>query len=348
MQMKSEYKTDFPIFSACSFKSYLIISGGGGGQKFGLCNNISVLSFIDFSTAQKTNTEDDLFEYIYSNEVEDFVLALSENKIVLFKMDGKGNLERKSEVTIEIEKGDEIVSSYCNKKVLIGKKNKLEVYNIEKESITKEFEIEIEKPIKKIIGVEQSNNFFIVFRDKIMAFSIVNKKFVNELDLDCKGKSVYLSEQTDKGKLYAVSSNYDGTWLTVFERINESFSRYKQVGSDKINKERTTAVNVFGDHLVTANIEGFLEIFSLKEQTPRSVYKRKKHILPVKNLIVKNLPSTSKESGLLVMSFGADSMVKATMVNQQQLAGKNSQIQAYLIIAILVLILSYILRNQIG
>ena len=97
---------------------------------------------------------------------------------------------------------------------------------------------------------------------------------------------------------------------------------------------------------MTANIDGFLEIFSLKDDVPRAVYKKKKHILPVKNLIVKNLPSTDKEIGLLVLSFGADSMVKATTISQQQLKGGNNQIQTYLIIAILMLVLSYILKNQ--
>lgn len=85
MDIKLQNKSDSPIFTAVKFKSLVFASGGGGGQKFGLPNQIETFNLNNLKVTGMQNTEE-IFEKLYVNESEDYLLAASETSLVLFEI----------------------------------------------------------------------------------------------------------------------------------------------------------------------------------------------------------------------------------------------------------------------
>lgn len=338
-----ERKTDFPIFSATNYKNKIFVAGGGGGQKFGIRNYIIAIETATMMETYRLDTGDDLVEKIFANEVEDYLIAISEQKAKVYAINEKGELIERSAIDIPYNEKFQTLTAYYDSTLAMAIEKKLIIYTIKDLRWNKVFEISIDSPIIHLANIEDPNHFFVGVDKKIMVFSVKNSRFIGELPLESKGKGLFISQHKSSNSLFFILSSHTGSDVHIYQKLTENFSKNKFISKMPINRSRITVATMTGDILIIGDINGAIEAIRYVDARMAKIYSKNIHELPPNNIIIKNTPSTVDNDSLMVLSFGADYKIKITELERSLLNKGEKKQRDFILYLLLVLFISILL-----
>ena len=96
----SETKLSMPVFGAKRLGTYFVLSGGGGGKKFGLPNTLQTMQMANLETVGELDTEDQIFSGVLPIPGTRAFFSWSEKNVGVFEVGPKGKLSVRKEVTL--------------------------------------------------------------------------------------------------------------------------------------------------------------------------------------------------------------------------------------------------------
>ena len=342
MLHRLERKTDFPIFSAATYKNKIFVSGGGGGQKFGVPNYITAIDAATMMESFRMDTGDDLIEKIYANEVDDYLIAISEQNITIYGITEKGTLVARSNINLHYKEEFQTLSSYCDNTLAIAINKELMIYSVKDLRLNKIFEISIDSKINHLVNIGDPHNFFVSVENKIMVFSVKNTRFISEIPIETKGKGLFILEHKKSNSLLFVISSHTETKIRIYEKLSETFSKCKFIAQSNVSRSRVTIATILSDIVVLGDINGNIDVFKLFNTKVAKLLTKKVHELPPNNIILKRMPSTAEDDSLLALTFGADYKISVNRLSGSLLARTEKSRMDYLLYLLIVLVIAMI------
>ncbi len=110
----------------------MIISGGGGGQKYGIPNKLEILSALSFKPIKTIIFKDDLVEDLISNEEFGYLLANSEKSLFFYQFELNGDLTLKETLSFNSDIDEQELKVYSIDKFVFVYFNNIElkIFNI--------------------------------------------------------------------------------------------------------------------------------------------------------------------------------------------------------------------------
>lgn len=309
-----ERKTNFPIFAAAAYKNKIFVAGGGGGQTYGVCNYITAIDAVTLSETFKMDTGGDLIEKVYVNEIDDILIAISEPRALIYRITDKGMLIQSSSIELDYDENLKTHTAYYENRLAIGIGKRLSIYEIKDSKFNKLFDLNLDNPIDHLINTGNPNNFFVALGGKIKVLSVRNSRFIGEVDLDTRRKGLFILYNKKHSIYFMITSSQTESKVHIYEKMSDTLSKFKLIEQHVIGKSRITAVNGIDEVITIGDINGKLEVVKYVSPKIIKLLSRQIHDLPPNNIILKHMPSTAKDSSLLVLTFGADYKIRVTQI----------------------------------
>lgn len=340
-----EKETEFPIFDAILQKDLIIISGGGGGQKFGIPNTISLFHALTFDKKYSIDTNEDLIEKLFSCSELDTIIGISENQVSLFEITTKNELKLIDKKTI-FEKASTggFVSKLIDMCLIIfdHETSKLITFSLENKKLKEVFSTHLDEKIHAIQKSSDKNVIYCIFADKVLAFNLETRKFVERAFVfpETLTKISTFYESTT-GALGILDFKNMGIRLTYLKPNENNKLLLSSAKSQSFPGHQAVCSGTAGGFLAIGTVEGAILFFWREDDDHfRHFSTILAHQMPVRSLILK---LSSNECGskkdLIVSTFGTDSKMKCYLV--QQPSKKNI---SFVKIVLTVLFLSILLR----
>ena len=132
----------FPIFSVCFYKNWVLVSGGGGGQAFGIRNKLILYNSSTMESITEEDTGSDLLSKIIQIPNKDLFLCILGNDLSIYKVDNKPTIKQQTRSKCENKKN--LLSISLNQNTIIsgGEEGFLRVWQLNSHNeLTKKQEI---------------------------------------------------------------------------------------------------------------------------------------------------------------------------------------------------------------
>lgn len=321
MKKINENETDFPIFDASPIKELLIVSGGGGGQKFGVTNNISIYNILNFSKIGNIDTKDILFEKVIASPTLDAVIAVSDNKLTLFELSAKNEfIEKDSKQLFEKSSSMGVILKHVEKNLILFdvETKKLFIFSLENNQIKEIFSTHLDDKILSIQETKNTDLVNFIFSDKILTFHMKTKKFIERSFLMDKKLTRILSFfDCTNGVLGIITFEDEMMKLITLKTSEENKNLFVLQSNQKFSGHQASCCCFLGLLLVIGTVDG--KVLLLSSQLDGSFYLFKMimaHQMPVRGLFLKLAPnSVTGKNDYILTSVGTDSKIKSFMVN---------------------------------
>ncbi|OMJ84256.1 hypothetical protein SteCoe_14678 [Stentor coeruleus] len=198
----------FPIWSLCIYKNYVLITGGGGGKKFGLENKLNIYKSGSMELVKEHSTGDQLASSLNYIPSKDLILAAYGKGISAFKINEKNDFVKLFYTESEKEKGSGTVRPFDQDTKIVsgGEEGVIKVWKFDSEtSITKLVEI--------VVGIEVS---CVDAKGKFVCAALKNKSCaIYSAETGCKLKSLMFSEKPSVPMMFKSCSFTNKSLLTL-------------------------------------------------------------------------------------------------------------------------------------
>jgi hypothetical protein len=309
-----ENETEFPIFSACEYKNIIFLSGGGGGQKFGVKNILEIRNRMDLTSLHSENLNETLIEGLFALEENDSLIAYSDTKLFYYEIlsDGKINLKKQLDFKVTDFSDFIKVFAYDNYVLVYDNEKMFRIYEIKNKDLLEVFKIEISEKIFafQVLPQIDKENVYILLKNEIMVFSLKEKKFVDSFLKNYSFlKSTHLAYLKDNLFLM-IMSDRDCTQIVFLKKQTKSEPGFKIVKQKKLLNLQISTFNLKNNILVLSTVEGIIKIYEINELEVNLLLSSKLHSLPVKSILIRELPSKEKDKNIIISTFGLDYKIK--------------------------------------
>lgn len=288
MEIYAQNKSDSPIFAAVKFKNLVFASGGGGGQKFGLPNQIETFSLADLQVKECLKTEE-IFDRLYANEIHDYLITASETSIVLFEVNHGRLVERDSK---KYPPRGKILVHHLENQLLVIVDQSFIIYEINCRHFTllEVLNLNLDKRVENLCALS-NNDVLIAFESDLLIFSVPNSKFVEEALKLKKCQKLHL-ERKSAHSFLAVYSNQDHSVLCLHSR--ETSRTFVEKSSLKITTSLVLGLATLENVVALSNREGEVLLLSGNPSGESFVFvkRMKLHDLPITSMILRYIPTT--------------------------------------------------------
>lgn len=198
----------FPIWGVCIYKNYILITGGGGGRKFGIDNKLNIYKSGSMELVKEHSTGEDLASSLTYIASKDLILSAYGKGISAFKINENNDFVKLFYTESEMVKTLSIVRPFDqdNKIVSGGEEGVIKVWKFDSEtSITKLVEI--------VVGIEIS---CVDARGKFVCAALKNKSCaVFSAETGCKLRSLMFSENPSAPMMFKSCSFTNKSLLTL-------------------------------------------------------------------------------------------------------------------------------------
>lgn len=134
----------FPIWSLCLYKNWIVLSGGGGGKKFGIVNMLMVYKPMTMEMLKQEDTGEDLATSIICVPKKDILITAISKDIMIVKISDSLEFQRLLRVPCDLLKNLAMVRCDSTEKKLVtgGEEGVLRLWNLETDrKVSKRLEI---------------------------------------------------------------------------------------------------------------------------------------------------------------------------------------------------------------
>lgn len=323
-----EKETDFPIFSACEYKNLVFLSGGGGGKKFGVKNQLETRNRMGFKSLNTQIFKETLIEGLYALENLDCLIAYSDTKIFFYEILPDSKILLKKEMEFKISDFSDFIKVYAfDKYLIIYDNNKFfRIYEIQKnKDLVEIFSIEINKTIMGFYAIPniKTKEIFVIFKKEILIFSLKEKKFINNILKNYNFLRTTFFIQISKDNFLLIGTNRDKTELVFIKKDQKNNFQIKKI-KNILNCQIST-FSLKKSILAISTIEGLIKIYEIKNNEENLLINSKLHNLPVKSILLREMPYPKKkdDKNITVSTFGLDYKIKTFEFSPEHIHERN-------------------------
>jgi len=345
MEKYFERENDFPIFEAKQLKDKIIISGGGGGQKFGVPDQIKIIQGNSFETICSVQTKSTIYERAIVSEANDFLVMVSETLISLHLLGSAGELTQLDVLEVPANNTGyillaELVDSdlfvYDNLKTFY-------VYRIKGNRFQKTFESEISEKILGFIPHPSARKIIFVFARRLNLFDLGDNKFVEvSFEFAQSLKKVFWFYSEDKTILVLIDSTPEGSVAHFLRKSKARSLSFDLITSQRFTAKQITCLAYLEKMLAVSTVEGQILVYAFDVTAKLGkIYERSVHMLPARSLILRRMPTTYNDTNkLMLISFGIDYKIVAHIISKQEYTASVDWIRIAQAIGVLILLVA--------
>lgn len=348
MEKYFEKENDFPIFEAKQIKDKIVVSGGGGGQNFGVPDQIKILQGNSFETICSVVTKSTIYEKTIVSEANDWLIMVSENIISLQSLSSSGKLTQLDVLEVPAnntgyilmaELIDDDLFVYDNVKTFY-------VYRIKGSKFHKTFESELGEKILGFVPHPTPKKMIFVFAQRMNVFDLNDNKFVEvSYEFTQSLKKVFWFYSEEKDILVLVNSTPDGSVAYFFRKSKVRSLSFDLITSQKFISKQITCLAYLEKTLTVSTVDGQILVYAF-DSTARlgKIYERSVHMLPARSLILRRMPTTYDDANkLMLISFGIDYKMVAHIISKKEYTAAIDWVRIVQIIAVLILLLAILI-----
>ena len=121
MACKKKFKyLPFPIWSLCLYKNWVLLSGGGGGKKFGIKNKLMLYKPYTMEILKELDTGEELVVSLISISTKDLIISGIGKDIAIYKITNNLEINSLARFPCDLTKNVGKIRSFSQEKMLIS------------------------------------------------------------------------------------------------------------------------------------------------------------------------------------------------------------------------------------